>query len=99
MTKKFWNDWQNRIGETKQIYGWLTYKTYDGIEKKKVGGSLVGYLPFKILSAKFNGDTVDLKLEIKTQVFDFYCKSHFHIENKYLTLHRKDIATVDFKTY
>ena len=94
MTKKFWLDWQKRIGETKQIYGW-----YENTKGKCVGGSLVGYLPFKILSAKFNGDTVNLILEIKTQVFDFYCKSHFHIENKYLTLHREYISTVEFKTY
>lgn len=96
MTKKFWKDWQKRIGETKQIYDWLIYQTYDGIEKKQIGGSLVGYLPFKILSAKFNGDTVDLKLEIKSEVWTFQ-GIHTHVENKYLTLNRKDISTVRFK--
>jgi len=93
MTKKFWKDWQNRIGETKQIYGW-----YENSKGKCVGGSLVGYLPFKILSAKFNGDTVELVLETKYEVFgkNGY---HIHVENKYLTLHREDISTVEFKTY
>lgn len=95
MTKKFWNDWQNRIGETKQIYDWLTYQTYNGIEKKQIGGSIIGYLPFKILSAKFNNDIVDLVLEIKREV---WTKNgiHIHVENKYFTLNRKDISTVTF---
>lgn len=93
MTKKFWNDWQKRIGETKQIYGW-----YENSKGKCVGGSLTGYLPFKILSAKFNGDTIDLKLEIKSEVWTFQ-GIHTHVENKYLTLNRKDISTVEFKTY
>jgi hypothetical protein len=93
MTKKFWLDWQKRIGETKQIYGW-----YENSKGKCVGGSLVGYLPFKILSAKFNDNIVDLKLEIKSEVWTFQ-GIHTHVENKYLTLHREDISTVEFKTY
>ena len=44
-----------------------------------VVGSTIFTLPFKILSAKFNGDTVNLILEIKTQVFDFYCKEDIHV--------------------
>ena len=70
MTKKFWADWQKRIGETNAIYGWITYTGFDGVERKREGGSLIGYSPFKILSAKFNGDTVDLKLEIVETVFN-----------------------------
>ena len=95
MTRKFFNDWQKRIGETKNIYSWLTYQTYDGIEKKQIGGSIVGYLPFKILSAKFNKNIVDLVLEIKREAWN---KNgiHIHVENKYITLNRKDIATVTF---
>lgn len=87
MTKKFWNDWQNRIGETKQILGFLPWG--------EAGGSLIGYLPFKIISAKFNGDTVELVLETKSEVFgkNGY---HIHVENKYFTFNRKDIATIEF---
>lgn len=90
MTKKFWNDWQNRIGETKAIYGW-----YENSKGKEVGGSLIGYLPFKIISVKFNGNTVNLVLETKSEVFgkNGY---HIHTENKYFTFNRKDIATVEF---
>ena len=88
MTKKFWNDWQKRVGETKQILGFLPWG--------EAGGSLIGYLPFKIISAKFNGNTVELVLETKSEVFgkNGY---HIHIENKYFTFNRKDIATVEFK--
>jgi len=91
MTKKFWLDWQKRVGETKQIYGW-----YENSKGKCVGGLLVGYLPFKILSAKFNGDIVYLKLETKSEVFG---KNGYHIyvENKYFTFNRKEIGTVEFK--
>ena len=87
MTKKFWKDWQNRIGETKQILGFLPWG--------EAGGSLIGYLPFKIISAKFNGNNVELVLETKSEV---YGKNgyHIHVENKYFTLNRKDIATVTF---
>jgi len=90
MTKKFWTDWQKRIGETKQILGFLPWG--------EVGGSLIGYLPFKIISAKFNGNTVELVLETKSEVFD---KNgyHIHVENKYFTLNRKEIATIEFIRY
>ena len=93
MTKKFWLDWQKRIGETKQIYGW-----YENSKGKCVGGSLIGYLPFKIILAKFNGNTVELVLETKSEVFgkNGY---HIHVENKYFTLNRKDISTIEFKIY
>ena len=90
MTKKFWNDWQKRVGETKAIYGW-----YENSKGREIGGSLIGYLPFKIISAKFNGNTVNLVLETKSEVFD---KNgyHIHVENKYFTFNRKEISTVEF---
>ena len=85
MTKKFWNDWKNRVGETKEIKG---FDIYGGI-----GGSLVGYLPFRILSAKFTKDVVDLILEETS--YNPISGKH-HVENRYVTLNRKDIATVKF---
>ena len=98
MTKKFWKDWQNRIGETKAIYGWCKWTRHDGVEMKREGGSLIGYSPFKILSAKFNGDTVDLKLEVVDRVFNKNTWSfNNHVENKYYILHRNDISTIRFK--
>ena len=94
MTKKFWTDWQKRIGETTAIYGWCKWTRHDGVEMKREGGSLIGYLPFKILFAKFNGDTVDLKLEIISEVAFSNCH---HVKNKYYTLHRNDISTIRFR--
>lgn len=100
MTKKFWNDWQKRVGETKAIYGWCKWTRHDGVEMKREGGSLIGYSPFKILSAKFNGDTVDLKLEVVDRTFNRSTWSfNNHVENKYYVLHRNDISTVKFIKY
>jgi len=87
MTKKFWKDWQNRIGETKQILGFLPWG--------EAGGSLIGYLPFKIISAKFNGNTVELVLETKSEVFGKN-GNYIHVENKYFILNRKEIASIEF---
>ena len=86
MTKKFWNDWQKRVSETKEIKG---FYIYGGI-----GCSLVGYLPFRILSAKFDKDVADLILEETS--YNPITGRH-HVENRYITLNRKDIATVRFK--
>ena len=90
MTKKFWKDWQNRIGETKWILGFLPWG--------ETGGSLIGYLPFKIISAKFNDDTVELVLEIEFDVVD---KNGWHtrFEKKNFTFNRTEIATVEFIKY
>lgn len=85
MTKKFWNDWQKRVGETREIKGFCIYGG--------IGGSLVGYLPFKILSVKFNKDVVVLILEETS--YNPISGKH-HVENRYVTLNRKDIATVRF---
>ena len=89
MTKKFWNDWQKRVGETKAIYGW-----YENSKGKCIGGSLVGYLPFRIISAKFNKNIVELVLEETS--LNVITNRH-HVENRYLTLNRKEIATIYFK--
>ena len=57
---------------------------------------LVGYLPFRILSAKFTKDVVDLILE-ETSYNPINGKHH--IENRYIKLDRNDIATVRFKKH
>ena len=93
MTKKFWNDWKLRLGETEEIY--VFYEVLG--EKRWHGGCISGlhcYYPFKILSANFNGNiSVDLCLEIIKPG-----SRHYTTENKYVTLMRKDIATVKFRT-
>ena len=92
MTKKFWLDWQKRIGETVNIYTFFNHP--DGWKEKRRGGELWP-LYGKIVKAVFHGDIVDLIIEINRETL----KGTHHIENKYLTLHREDIATVEFKTY
>ena len=105
MTKKFWNDWQNRIGETKNICLFLKHYNYSKGNKifayygKKWGGILNDYNGEKILKAEFHGDAVDLIIERHKWVFGVNCNDHFHIENEYLTLHREEIASIEFKKY
>ena len=96
MTKKYWTDWQKRIGETKNIY--LFYKHYDSnnnflwYDKKCTSGKLNELAGDKLIKAVFHGDAVDLVIEKWHKTFS----SHIHVENEYITLHRKDIASIDF---
>ncbi len=91
MTKKFWNDWQKRIGETKNIYlahiitnpnNGCTY--YYSVLSNVYGDD-------KILKTSFHGDTVDLIIERHG-----WANGHHIVENEYLTLNRVDIETVEF---
>jgi len=102
MTKKFWNDWQKRIGETKQVY-----LSYDFFGRKMNGRCncrrLLTYRLTddgndKVISVKFNGDTVSMVIERKTCVTDLSSRRgyHYHSENEHITLNREDIITVEF---
>ena len=94
MTKKFWNDWQKRIGETKNT--WL-FSKYHG---NAFYGSYVLNSNDRLIKVSFHGDEVDLVIERHTEVIDLNTRSlKQHVENEYKTLHRKDLATVEFKTY
>ena len=91
MTKKFWNDWQNRIGETKNI---CLFSKYHG---NAFYGSRVLNIDDRLIKVKFHGDEVNLIIERHTQMIDWHtCSLKQHVENEYLTLNRKDIATVEF---
>ena len=85
MTKKFWNDWQKRVGETKNIY--LFWFHPDGYRRKLYGGVLCELIGDVLLKADFHGDAVDLTIERRR---------HKHIENEYITLHREEIASIEF---
>ena len=96
MTKKFWKDWQKRIGETYSI---------DLFNSVKVGEKLYNrwnllshlYADDKIIEAKFNGDTVDLLIEKHSWVFGKGINSgHLHTENLYVTLERTNIKNIEF---
>lgn len=91
MTKKFWKDWQTRISETKNI--WLFSKYYGNA----FYGSYVLKLNDRLIKATFHGDTVDLIIECHTSVIDRNTHSlKQHVENEYLTLHRTEIANIEF---
>lgn len=90
MTKKFWNNWQIRIGETSQIrvytgYSWAGYaEAYYLLNKGD-----------RIIKVDFHNDVADMIIErhIKT------ISGHIHIENEYITLHRNEIKTIEFYKY
>ena len=94
MTKKYWADWQKRIGETKNI--WLFSKYYGTARY----GSYVLDTHDRLIKATFHEDTVDLIIERHTEIIDWNTRSlKQHIENEYLTLHRNEIASIEFIKY
>ena len=102
MTKKFWNDWQKRVGETKQIY--LVYESFGKkINKLWYARGLLSYHldgdpSDRIISIKFKGDTIDMVIERQSFVSDLSSRRgyHYHSENEYVTLKREDIISVEF---
>ena len=100
MTKKFWNNWQNRIGETKNIdlCSFITNKNNGRTYYNSVLSNVHG--EDKILKASFHGDAVDLVIERHTTVFNRAAWGfHEHVENEYLTLHRTEIKNIEFIKY
>ena len=94
MTKKYWADWQKRIGETKNIY---LFSKFHG---NAFYGSYVLDTDDRLIKATFHGDAVDLIIERHTQVIDWNTRSlKQHVENEYKTLHRNEIAPIEFIKY
>lgn len=91
MTKKFWKDWQNRIGETKNIE--LRISVFNPNNGACYYHSVLGNKD-KILKASFHGDTVDLIIERHG-----WRNGHHTVENEYLTVHRQEIKTIEFINY
>lgn len=90
MTKKFWKDWQKRLGETSRI--WLFHPWCDNPCHYK--GPLEAN---KFLSFEFSGDIVKIEYQIIWPVWNKCAGTHYHIENHTKVLCRKDIATIEFK--
>ena len=92
MTKKFWKDWQNRIGETKNIelHSFITNKNNGRTYYHSVLSNIHG--EDKILKATFKGDIVDLVIEKHG-----WGNGHHIVENDYLTLSRTEIDSIIFK--
>ena len=93
MTKKFWKDWQNRIGETKNIE--LNVCVFNKNNARCYYHSVLSQVyNDKILKASFHGDVVDLVIERHG-----WGNGHNVVENEYLTLHRTEIKNIDFIKY
>ena len=88
MTKKFWKDWQNRIGETEDIK--LRFCVFNKNNVRCYCHSVL--YGDKILDASFHGDAVDLVIERHG-----WGNGHNIVENEYLTLLRTEIASIKFK--
>lgn len=84
MTKKFWNDWQKRIGETDQIYlnspgWWAVLNPRD-----------------QILNADFDQNSVQLIInQYCRKLCGFNIHSYYEIVKE--TYNRTDIKTIKFK--
>lgn len=96
MTKKFWNDWKRRIGETEQVYLKWDY-SYD--KRLRYSKKLLDlWTGEKILSVTFNKDTVNLLIERKDYVRDYSTKGyHYDARNESVNIHRKDIISISFR--
>lgn len=99
MTKKFWADWQRRIGETKNIQKFYKFEYSNGtIHISKSCGRILNDKD-KLIKATFHGDAVDLVIERHNWVISYTGADYWHIENEYLTLHREEIANIEFIKY
>ena len=90
MTKKFWNEWQTRLGETKTI---VLIHAYDKIRFGKEE------YKYTLVSAKFIEDMVELVLNtnfITSKSINGNAQLQQHNEQKTITLNRKEIKTVEF---
>ena len=98
MTKKFWCDWQKKIYATKGVWIWGDDDVANGNPKgHRPSLCTFGGDCFKILSAEFKGDNVDLVVEVTSVRFDSRTSSiHGHVENHKFTLKRKNISSVEF---
>jgi len=90
MTKKYWADWQKRIGETKDIE--LNVCVFNKNNARCYYHSVLSQVyNDKILKASFHGDSVDLIIERHS-----WGNGHNVVENEYLTLHRTEIKNIEF---
>lgn len=91
MTKKFWNEWQKRLGETKAICRWVYYD--NGCQRCQTHRMVGQDIPNRFLSFDFSGDTVKVEYEVKNQTLS----GSYHFENHSIILNRTDIVTIEFK--
>ncbi len=94
MTKKFWNDWQKRIGETYRIDLFNSVRVNDEFYNR---WNLLShaFADDEIIKATFNGDVVDLVIK----QYRYTLQNHLHEENLYVRLERTNIKSIEFKRY
>lgn len=93
MTKKFWADWQSRIGETKAIY---IASNVDG-NSTKYRYNIFHRRCDKIIYIHFIGDYVQMTIERESVHFNSRTWSETrHYQNYNYKLHRTEIISVDF---
>ena len=88
MTKKFWNEWQTRIGETKTI---VLQNGQIHFGKEEYANTLV--------SAKFTNNTVELVFDtfyVSGKLVNGKVQRRYNKEQKTITLNRAEIKTVEF---
>lgn len=90
MTKKYWLDWQKRIGETKNI------ELFSYHLGRKMKLHLLLNRDDRLIKAKFNGDTVDLVIERHMMGLNSWT-IYTHVENEYRRIHREEISNIIFK--
>ena len=97
MTKKFWADWQKRIGETKEVWRWIKWVDKYNIHMEFATKQMSNYeYPNRFISFDFSKDKVDITYEVLNRVMDSN-GGHNHSEIHKITLHRNDIKTIKFK--
>lgn len=63
-------------------------------------GSYVLNTNDRLIKATFHRDAVDLIIERHNEVIDWHTRSlKQYVENEYLTLHRNEIASIEFIKY
>ena len=90
MTKKFWNDWKKRIGETENI---LVYCVSTSGTRYRWAHPLVLSSDDEIVHVSMHGDAADVTVERHHPTL----RGTMHVENEYVTVHREDVKTIIFK--
>ena len=95
MTKKFWNDWKERFGETKEI---ILQKNATVYNTDHIGYVLGRCKKDRIVDAEWHEDSVLLKIERYTISIKNTNEIHYALMGIFpILLYRNDIYTVKFK--
>ena len=97
MTKKAWQDWQERVNETTNI------TLYKPLIKRYNEGNVWAYILFtdkydgKLMKITFNGDFVEIIIERIKDVIKGSTIKQYYTVIEHITLNREDIKNVVYK--